>query len=105
MRIVFVTCPPGAGEVLLGQLIQENLVAGGNIVSGVQSLYRWKGEVCADPEEILLMETAADRVEVMIARLAAIHPYDVPKIVTFDVAEHHTPYLEWVRAMTRPGAV
>lgn len=103
MRIVFVTCPPGAGAGLVTSLLEERLIAGCNIVPGVRSLYRWKGAVCDEPEEVLLMETAADRVGALIERLTALHPYEVPKIVALDAAEVNAPYLAWVGKMTRPG--
>ncbi|MCP4035482.1 MAG: divalent-cation tolerance protein CutA [bacterium] len=101
MRIVFVTCPPEEGHRLLRQLVEERLVAGGNIVSGVRSIYRWRDEICDEPEEVLLMETADDRVEAMMRRLREIHPYEVPKILTFEPREGPPDYLAWVRAETR----
>ena len=104
MRIVFVTCPPDQADKLLLTLLEERLVAGGNIIPGVRSHYWWEGKVCTDEEAILLMETAADRVEAMKARLLQIHPYETPKIITFAVEEHTEPYYEWVQAMTRPAA-
>ena len=104
MRIVFVTCPPDNGHGLLRQLVEERLVAGGNIVPGVRSIYRWRNEICDEPEEVLLMETAADRVEAMMARLRQLHPYDVPKILTFEPEEGPADYLAWVRDETRSGA-
>ena len=104
MRIVFVTCPPEDADRLLRQLCEERLVAGGNIISGVRSLYHWKGEVCDESEAILLMETADDRVEAMMDRLQEIHPYDVPKILTFEPKEGPANYLAWVRAETRTEA-
>lgn len=103
MRIVFVTCPPDQGHRLLRQLVEERLVAGGNIVPGVRSIYRWREEICDEPEEVLLMETAADRVEAMTRRLREIHPYEVPKILTFEPREGPADYMAWVRAETRTG--
>ena len=103
MKIVFVTCPPGAGAGLVSALLEERLIAGCNIVPGVRSLYRWKGAVCDEPEEVLLMETAADRVEALMERIGALHPYEVPKIVAFDAAAVNAPYLSWVGQMTRPA--
>ena len=102
MRIVFVTCPPGAGVGLASALLEERLIAGCNVIPGIRSLYRWKGAVCDEAEEVLLMETAADRVEALIARIEVIHPYEVPKIVALDVTEVNAPYLAWVGQMTRP---
>jgi len=104
MRIVFVTCPPGKGAELLRTLVEERLVAGGNIVSAVRSIYRWKGQVCDDPEEMLWMETADSRVEAMMARLIEIHPYEVPKILTFEPREGLPAYFTWVEDETRAQA-
>lgn len=101
MRIIFVTCPKEQGADLLRQLLEERLVAGGNIISGVRSLYRWKGQICDEPEEILLMETTEARVAAMMARLQEIHPYKVPKILTFEPQEGLTAYLDWVSDETK----
>ncbi len=101
MRIVFVTCPPDAGGKLLRSLVEERLVAGGNVLPGVRSIYRWRDRVCDEPEEVLLMETAADRVPAMMDRIVQLHPYEVPKIVCLSPEEAHPPYLAWVRSETR----
>lgn len=106
MRIVFVTCPPEEGHRLLRQLVEERLVAGGNIVPGVRSIYHWNDQIYDEQEECLWMETADDRVGAMMARLTEIHPYEVPKILTFEPQEGPVEYLAWVDAETRgrPGA-
>jgi len=104
MRIVFVTCPPGGGAEILKTLLQERLVAGGNIVSGVRSMYWWKGTICDDPEEMLWMETSDARVPALIERIKAVHPYEVPKILTFEPREGTPPYLAWVDEETRARA-
>jgi len=96
MRIVFVTCPPQKGYKLLKRLLEERLVAGGNIISGVHSLYHWKNQICDEQEEILLMETSEAKVEAMINRLKTLHPYEIPKILTFEPNEGLAEYLKWV---------
>lgn len=101
MRIVLCTCQPGDGARLLRALLEARLVAGGNIVSGLRSLYWWEGAIQDENEELLIMETADDRVDAMTERLRDLHPYEVPKIVTFEVKETLPDYLTWVRAMTR----
>jgi periplasmic divalent cation tolerance protein len=101
MRIVFVTCPPNKGADLLRALCEERLVAGGNIVPAVRSMYWWKGQLHDEAEEMLWMETADDRVEPMMARLRDLHPYEVPKILTFEPKDGPAEYLAWVIAETR----
>jgi periplasmic divalent cation tolerance protein len=101
VRIVFVTCPPKIGYDLLKKLVEERLVAGGNIIPGVRSIYHWKNEICDEQEEILLMETAASKVEAMMIRLRELHPYEVPKILTFVPNEGLPDYMKWVKAETK----
>lgn len=100
MRIVFVTCPQERAADILRQLLEERLVAGGNIIFGVRSLYRWKGQICDETEAILLMETADVKIAAMMARLEEIHPYEVPKILTFEPEEKLATYLDWVLSET-----
>jgi periplasmic divalent cation tolerance protein len=102
VKIVFVTCPPGKGAELLRVLCEERLVAGGNLIPGIRSMYWWKGDLRDEAEEMLWMETEDDRVEPMMARLCEIHPYEVPKILTFEPRDAPLEYLRWVRNETRP---
>jgi len=101
MKIVFVTSTPEDAPRLLRRLVEERLVAGGNIISGVRSIYRWRGEVQDDTECVLLMETSDSRVEAMMTRLSELHPYEVPKILTFRPEDGLDDYLAWVEEETR----
>jgi len=81
-------------------LVEERLIACANVVPGVTSIYRWKDEVHADAEVVLIAKTRADLVEPAMARLAAIHPYDVPCITSWPLSQCHLAYADWVRAET-----
>ena len=71
------------------------------ILPGAQSVYRWEGSTLRQPESILLMETADDRVEHAMMRIEALHSYDVPKIVAVEGARVNTSYEQWVVAETK----
>jgi len=103
IRLLLTTCPPDQAERLLAALLGERLIACGNLIPTVHSRYWWQGSLCADDEALIVMETAIDRVEAAMARLAELHPYEVPKILTFAPSEVHLPYREWVHAVTRPA--
>lgn len=102
LRLVVMTCPPDQAERLLRVVLDERLVACGNILPGVQSHYWWDGRVCSDPEALVVMETAADRLDLALRRLAEIHPYEVPKLLAFAPDAAHAPYVAWALAATRP---
>lgn len=101
MRLIFATCSPDGAEPLLRSLLEERLVACGNLIPGVTSLYWWQGEIERDGEVVMWMETTAALAQRARERLRELHPYDVPKIVVLDPADVDPDYLAWLREVTR----
>ena len=97
------TCPQDQVSRILDALLSERLIACGNVVAGVAARYWWQGALCSDSEALVVMETAADRVDAAMRRIAALHPYEVPKILAFTPMLGHPAYVDWVQAETRPG--
>jgi len=81
-------------------LVNERLAACANVLDHVHSFYWWQGEMQQDSEALLILKTTADHVESLIARLKALHSYDVPCIEAVPVATGYAPYLDWVRSET-----
>ena len=84
-------------------LVTERLAACVNIINGVSSVYRWEGKVEVAIEVTCLIKTTRARQPALFARLAALHPYEVPKLLALTPGEVHRPYLEWALAVTRPA--
>ncbi len=82
-------------------MVEERLVAC-VIAAAVRSRFFWKGECCTEEEDLLIMKTRKDLAGKVMARLQAIHPYEVPEILVLPVLAGHEPYLEWVRDETVP---
>jgi periplasmic divalent cation tolerance protein len=82
------------------KLLEENLIACANCLPGMVSLYRWQGDIQQESEVALLAKTSALRYPQAIERLATIHPYDIPCIVAFPIAEGHAPFIGWVCGQT-----
>ncbi len=102
MRLLFSTAPPERAEALAETLVTEGLVACVNLLPGARAIYRWKGALERETETLMFMETSDAQVQPAIERLAALHPYEVPKILAFDPAEGFGPYLDWVARETAP---
>ena len=94
--LVLCTAPQDEAGMLAGQLLEENLVACVNEIGPVTSRYRWKGEVTTSREVLLLMKTTRERVAVLRDRIEALHSYEVPEVLEFDVASGLPAYLQWV---------
>ena len=104
MRLIISTAPPDEASRIVETLVAERLIACGNIIPGVTSCYRWKGEIHRDQESIIMMETSLEALESMRARLRALHPYETPKILTLKGAEANADFLAWVQEQCRAEA-
>ena len=89
-----------AAEKISVLLINRRLAACVQEIS-INSRYRWKGKVNTDPEFMLLIKTASDRVEDVIAAIHEVHPYDLPEIICIPVIGGLPDYLSWVHDETR----
>ena len=100
--LVLMTAPSMEKAAELGRtLVEEQLAACANLVPGLRSIYRWEGKVCDEPEVLMLLKTRAELFEPLRARVAALHPYQVPEVLRLGVEAGHLPYLDWVRESTR----
>jgi periplasmic divalent cation tolerance protein len=101
IRVLFVTIAPDKAEAFADAICRARVVACVNVLPGVRSHYWWQGELCHDDECVLLMETAADRLDAAMQTIAELHPYDTPKIVALEPAAVSQAYAAWCIAETR----
>jgi len=83
MPTAYVTAPPEAADDIDEALVEEELAACVNRLE-CRSTFRWEGEVTTEPEVVLLAKTTAARYEDLWARVAELHPCDVPCVERFD---------------------
>ena len=81
-------------------VVTERLAACANILGACTSIYQWQGAVAEEQEVAALFKTQARRSDALIARIAALHSYDVPAIVVWPIAAALPAYAEWVEAET-----
>jgi periplasmic divalent cation tolerance protein len=77
-------------------LVEEKLAACGNIVPGVESIYRWEGKVETSAEVLVIFKTVIGAYQRFETRVRALHPYQVPEIVVVRVTDGLPAYLRWV---------
>lgn len=77
-------CPfpdEAAALAAIHALLDEQLIACGNALPGVTSVFVWNGERDTVREVGVLLKTNTDLLEAAVARLAEIHPYDEPAVL------------------------
>lgn len=94
--VCLVTTPPDRARPIAAALVERELVACVNIVSGVASVYRWKGAVEHDEEALLVIKTTGEAVGALEDALGELHPYETFELVVLDVTGGATAYLDWI---------
>jgi periplasmic divalent cation tolerance protein len=77
-------------------VIEERLAACINILAPVRSIYRWQGALETADEVAAILKTSPAQADALIARISAMHSYEVPCIVTWPIDQALGSYAGWV---------
>jgi periplasmic divalent cation tolerance protein len=102
--ISLVTCPSQeVGSALAKLLVDQRLAACVQVLPPMQSVYRWKDEVCIDQEVLLLIKTTSDLTDEVRRVVEENHPYDVPEFVVIEASAVSERYGAWLKENVRLG--
>ena len=97
LALLYATAPDAdAAASLARTLVEERLIACGNVLPGVRSVYRWEETVTESAEAVLICKTTAAKADAAAVRLAELHPYDVPAVVRLDAGSGAAAFVGWV---------
>ena len=102
LDILSVTTTVGSladGQVLAREILARRLAACVQVEQGLMSLYRWKGELCEEPEVRLVIKTLPGCEAALLALFAEHHPYEVPQFLVAPMSASPA-YAQWARAET-----
>ena len=102
-RIALSTAPSEqVARALVRALVDEQVVACGNIVPGVHSIYRWQGGVEEAEEVLIVFKTSTAAWPRLKQRLVQLHPYEVPELLLLPIVDGHEAYVQWLSESTEP---
>jgi periplasmic divalent cation tolerance protein len=95
--VVLVTAPNDEQARLIARkLLEEKLAACINFVP-IQSMYVWEGAIQENAEVLLIIKTRQTAFHDLLAAVKAVHPYDVPEIISLPVVAGSEVYLKWIK--------
>jgi len=80
------------------KLVEERLCACVNIIPKIRSVYRWQGEICDEPEVMMMAKTEATLSAALVSRVKELHSYEVPEIICIPIQTGSGEYLDWIAA-------
>ena len=81
-------------------LVTERLVACGQHIAPITSIYLWEGSIHDDREVRVALHTRASLLQQVIDRTRQAHPYDVPCILAIPIEGGNPDYVQWVISET-----
>jgi len=95
--VAFCTFPDAnTAHKIVKKIVDLRLAACGNILPQVHSIYRWQGKVEAADEVLAIFKLDAQRYREFETKLRALHPYEVPEIISCKIDNGLPEYLSWV---------
>lgn len=100
--LILSTCPDaGVAGAIAQALVTDRIAACVNIIPGITSRFRWKGQIESSDEQLLLIKTTSDRYQDAEKKIRTMHPYELPEIIAIPVTLGLADYLNWIDQETQ----
>jgi periplasmic divalent cation tolerance protein len=83
-------------EKITKALLNERLIACGNIAGPVTSFFHWSGQIEKSEECLVVMKSRMDLFAQVVERVKGLHSYEVPEILALPIVDGSKTYLDWM---------
>jgi periplasmic divalent cation tolerance protein len=95
--IVLVTAPDlKTARALAKSALSARLIACANLISKIESHYRWQGKIESGAEILLILKTQKSKLAALEKLILAKHPYDTPEFLVLSLSAGSKKYLDWL---------
>ena len=95
--VVLMTAANGEEAARLADmLVGAQLAACVQILPGIESVYRWQGQIERQAEVLLIAKTTRSKFEQLEHEVRELHSYATPEIVALPITAGSAPYLKWL---------
>lgn len=100
VALIWTTVPDeNSAREIVNSLLDERLIACANIFGEHLAMFVWDGAQHEARETGMLLKLDAAGLEAAIARLQALHPYEMPVIVGWHGDAAARPTLDWLASV------
>ena len=85
-----------AAKQLAYTLLEKKLIACANMITGVRSMYRWKGKILKSKEVMLLCKTSKAKSKKVTQMIQKLHPAERPVIEEITVQSLNSEAMAWL---------
>jgi len=94
-KVVFITASEQDAPKIAQALVERKLAACVNLVP-VRSIYKWKGKIEDDKENLLVIKTKKSKIDPLKKILKELHSYEVPELIVLPIEDGLPDYLNWI---------
>ena len=94
--VMMTAASPDEASRIAEMLVGARLAACVQILTEIESVYRWQGEVKREKEILLLAKTVRSRFAELENKVRALHSYETPEIIALPITAASEPYLKWL---------
>ena len=88
-----------SARTIAGLLVEKRLAACVQMFP-IESVYLWKGEICAGNETALFIKTTSALLDKISQAIKENHAYEVPEIIQVPITGGLKEYLAWIGGCT-----
>ncbi len=104
--VVIVFCTASGekeAQAIAQALVQREEAACVNTIPTTRSVYRWKGKIWNETEQLLIIKTTQPLLEDVKRTVKELHSYELPEILAVQVVDGDRNALAWIASSVKGG--
>jgi len=99
--VILITCGNSdEAQTISNALVRRKLIACGNIIPNITSVFQWENKVTRDDEVLIVAKSQKSHFNAVVTAVKELHSYQTPEIIALPIISGSEDYLEWLAAST-----